>query len=397
VGRVRLGLLAGIAVAAAVVGGAVALALGAVIGIGGEDRETTVVASVAPPATASGSASAPLPGTTFDPVQIYASRAAGVVTIYASFGSGSSSQGSGFLVDGKGTILTNAHVITNVAESTNVRGAQSLYVEYRDRERVPATIVGWDLFNDLGVIRVDPRNHAVAPLPLGDSSKIAVGAPVAAIGSPFGNQSSLTVGVVSAIGRSIASLTSGYEIADAIQTDTPINRGNSGGPLFDARGRVIGINAQIRTESGTAEGVGFAIPVNTARRALAQLLASGKVEYAYIGVKTEDVTPGAAKKYGLGAPRGALIVEVVDGTPADRAGLRGGTRGVTYNGRAMTLGGDLIIAVDGQQVASAEDVSRIVTERLRPGQKAVFSILRDGSERKSVTVTLGKRPPATGP
>jgi 2-alkenal reductase len=396
---VRLGLLAGIAVASAVVGGAVALALGAAIGIGGTDRETTVVASVAPsPATTTaGSAAAPIPGTTFDPAQIYARRADGVVTIYASFGTGSSSQGSGFLVDDKGTILTNAHVITNVAESTNVRGAQSLYVEYKDRERVPATIVGWDLFNDLGVIRVDPGDHSVAPVPLGDSSKLAVGAPVAAIGSPFGNQSSLTVGVVSAVGRSIASLTSGYEIADAIQTDTPINRGNSGGPLFDARGRVIGINAQIRTESGTAEGVGFAIPVNTARRALTQLLATGKVEYAYVGVKTEDVTPGAARKFGLGAPNGALIVDVFDGTPAKRAGLRGGTRSVTYNGRAMTLGGDLIVAVDGQRVVRPEDVSRIVTERLRPGQKAVFTIFRDGSERMTVTVTLGKRPPATGP
>jgi 2-alkenal reductase len=394
---VRLGLLAGIAVAAAVVGGAVALALGAAIGIGGEDRETTVVATVTPSSSTVGGSAAPIPGTAFDPVQIYARRAAGVVTIYASFGTGSSSQGSGFLVDGDGTILTNAHVITNVAESTNVRGAQNLYVEYRDKERVPARIVGWDLFNDLGVIRVDPRDHAVTPLPLGDSSKVAVGAPVAAIGSPFGNQSSLTVGVVSAIGRSIASLTSGYEIADAIQTDTPINRGNSGGPLFDARGRVIGINAQIRTESGTAEGVGFAIPVNTARRALAQLLTTGKVEYAYIGVKTEDVTPGAAKKYGLGAPRGALIVDVVEGTPAKRAGLRGGTRSVVYNGRTMTLGGDLIVAVDGEEVAAAEDVSRIVTERLRPGQKVVFTIFRDGTERRSVTVTLGKRPPAAGP
>ena len=182
-----------------------------------------------------------------------------------------------------------------------MRGADKLYVEFRDRDRVPAKIVGWDLFSDVAVVRVDPRAHALAPVPLGSSAAVVVGTPVAAIGSPFNEQSSLSVGVVSATDRTIDSLTSGYSVSDAIQTDAPINRGNSGGPLFDARGRVIGINAQIRSTSGTAEGVGFAIPIDTARRALEQLVRTGRVAYAYVGVTTQDVTPGLARKFGFGA------------------------------------------------------------------------------------------------
>ncbi len=392
---VRPSALAGLALAAAAVGGIAALLVGLAVGVVGSDAETTVYAPTLPAASSAPPTAAAAAGA-FDPASIYARRAPGVVTIYASFGSGSSAQGSGFLVDGAGTILTNAHVITNVAESSSVRGASIVYVEFRDGDRLPAKILGWDLFNDLGVIKVDPSGHAIEPVPLGDSAAVAVGAPVAAIGSPFGNQSSLTVGVVSATGRSIESLTSGYQIADAIQTDTPINRGNSGGPLFDAGGRVIGINAQIRTDSGAAEGVGFAIPINTARRALGQIVANGKATYAYIGVKTDDVTPGVARRYGFGSPRGALVVSVVSGSPAARAGLRGGTRSTSFNGRSLLLGGDLIIGIAGKPVGSAEDVSRAVAEH-SPGEKVAFSILRDGTDRKSVTVTLGTRPPASGP
>src|SRR6185436_19132244 len=156
------------------------------------------------------------------------------------------------------------------------------------------------------VVRVDPADHAVEPVPLGDSASVVVGMPVAAIGSPFNEQSSLSVGVVSATNRTIDSLTSSYSVAGAIQVDAPINSGNSGGPLFDAKGRVIGINAQIRSTSGTAEGVGFAIPINVARRALDQLVRTGHVSYAYVGVTTQDVTPGLAKRFGFKASRGAL-------------------------------------------------------------------------------------------
>jgi 2-alkenal reductase len=221
-----------------------------------------------------------------------------------------------------------------------------------------------------------------------------VGTPVAAIGSPFGNQTSLAVGVVSATGRSIPSLTSDYAVADAIQTDAPINRGNSGGPLLDAAGRVIGINAQIRSNSGTAEGVGFAIPINVARRSLGQLVATGRVAYAYIGVKTQDVTPGLGRRFALGVQRGALVVDVTTDSPAARAGLRGGDRSERYNGLSVTLGGDVIVRIGERPIRSSEDVSRIVTGELLPGQRVRFTIVR-GKERRTVQVTLAERPLTT--
>jgi S1-C subfamily serine protease len=294
-----------VAAVAAVLGAGVALALGSLVGAS-EGSTTTVVVQSTLTETAAPSTAVPALGNRFDPAAIYAHRAPGVVTLYADLGADGQAQGSGFVVDGNGTILTNAHVVTNVAERSGgaVKGAEKLYVEFRDGDRVPATIIGWDLFSDVAAVRVDPAGHALAPVPLGHSSTVVVGTPVAAIGSPFGEQSSLSVGVVSATDRTIDSLTSGYSVADAIQIDAPINRGNSGGPLFDARGRVIGINAQIRSASGNAEGVGFAIPIDTAKRALDQLLRTGKVAYAYVGVTTQDVTPGLARKFGLDSPRG---------------------------------------------------------------------------------------------
>jgi S1-C subfamily serine protease len=227
-------------------------------------------------------------------------------------------------------------------------------------------------------------------LPLGDSSRVAVGEPVAAIGSPFGKQTSLSIGVVSAIGRSIASLTPGFSVANAIQTDASINRGNSGGPLFDADGRVIGINAQIQSTSGTAEGVGFAIPIDIARRSLEQLVKTGRVRYAYIGIRTQDVTPGLARAFGLGGERGALVSGVEPGTPADEFGLRGGSRTEAYNGVDVTLGGDVIVAIGGSEVESSDDVSRIVTTELLPGQTVPFTVVRKGS-RRTIDVTVGDR------
>jgi S1-C subfamily serine protease len=290
-------------------------------------------------------------------------------------------------------ILTNAHVITNAAEArTNVQGARAVYVEFADGERVSGRVVGWDLFSDVGVIRVVPGAHELEPVPLGTSSTVAVGEPVAAIGSPFGKQSSLTVGVVSATGRSIDSLAAGgFTVSNAIQTDAQINRGNSGGPLFDGDGNVIGVNAQIETTTGTNEGVGFAIPIDLARRSLDQLLRTGRVQYAYIGVSTQDVTPGIAARFGLGAKRGALVTRVEDGSPAAKAGLRGGERTETYNGLDVTVGGDLIVAINGAQVASADDVSRLVTTKLAPGQKVTFTVMR-GTRRITIHVTLGNRP-----
>jgi S1-C subfamily serine protease len=395
VAEMRVPAVAAIVVLAAVLGGVVALLLGKATGLGDESTvyvPVTTEAVVSPGGTATGR---PLPGNRFDPAVLYARRVGGVVTLYANLGAEGQSQGSGFVVDRRGTILTNAHVITNVASgatSSGVRGAAAVYVEFRDGDRVPAKIVGWDLFNDIGVVRIDPKDHELQPVPLGDSDRVVVGTPVAAIGSPFGEQNSLAVGVVAATGRSIDSLTSGYAVSDAIQTDAPINRGNSGGPLFDARGRVIGINAQIRSASGTAEGVGFAIPINVARRALDQLDRTGKVVYAYIGITTHDVTPGLARRFGLGAKRGALIAEIEPGTPAESAGLRAGSQVESYNGLSITLGGDLIVAIGTSPVRSADDVSRIVTDQLLPGQRVIFRVLRDGDRAVTVRVTLGNRP-----
>src|SRR5207248_712524 len=176
------------------------------------------------------------------------------------------------------------------------------------RDRVAAKVVGWDGFDDVGLLKIDPSGRALDPVPLGNSAAIAVGDPVAAIGSPFGNEDALGVGVVSAIHRSIDSLTSNFSLVDAIQTDAPINHGNSGGPLFDARGRVIGIDAQIRSDSGNAEGVGFAVPIDAARRSMEQLIATGRVVYPFVGVNTQDLTPAAAEHFGFGVRRGAVIV-----------------------------------------------------------------------------------------
>jgi S1-C subfamily serine protease len=359
-----------------------------------DDHAPSTMTRVASPAPAA-VPTRRVPPSAFDPAALYAARADGVVTIYANLGADGSSQGSGFVVDGGGLILTNAHVITNVTESRAVHGATAVYVEFSDGDRVAADIVGWDLFSDVGVVRVAAADHKLAPVPLGNSSTVLVGEPVAAIGSPFGQQTSLSVGVVSATGRSIDSLTSGFAVANAIQVDAPINRGSSGGPLFDASGKVIGINAQIESTSGTAEGVGFAIPINVARRSLDQLVRTGTVRYAYIGIRTQDVTPGIARAFDLGARQGALVTRVDDGTPAARAGLQGGSKTEIYNGLDVTLGGDLIVAIDGTPVTSTEDVSRIVSTELMPGQTVPFTVLRGGTRRTTVDVTLGERPAGT--
>ena len=392
--RMRAGVLAVVALVSAVLGSAAVLVVGRAAGwVGDGDVRTVVVSTVAQDTGANVPAAAPLLGNGFDPARIYASRSAGVVTINAFFSDGQRSQGSGFVVSDDGHILTNSHVITNAGGDASVRGASRVYAVFADGDRIPASIVGWDLFNDTGVVKVDPRDHDIAPVPFGDSSRVVVGEPVAAIGSPFGQESSLAVGVVSATERSIESLTSAYDVAGAIQIDAPINRGNSGGPLFDSRGRVIGINAQISSNSGTNEGVGFAIPINSARRSMEQLLLNGRVAYAYVGVTTQDITPAIAKRYRLGARRGALIQTVVDDAPADKAGLRGGTDEEFFNGIPISIGGDLIVSFAGRPVQRASDIARIVTERFRPGDTVAVTVLRRGKgKRVTVRVRLIERP-----
>jgi len=359
------------------------------------NTERSVVIEETAPAQAAAAPALPAIAGRFDPASIYAQRSPGVVTIFSVFGSGNgatAAQGSGFVVSRDGVILTNSHVITTAGEGSGaVRAANDVFVEFKNRDRVPARIVGWDVFDDVGVLRIDPKSHALTAVPLGDSSRVVVGEPVAAIGSPFGNENSLTVGVVSATQRSIESLTSQYNLVDAIQVDAPINHGNSGGPLFDAQGRVIGINAQIRSDSGNAEGVGFAVPIDAARHSMEQLLATGKVAYAYVGVTSEDLTPGIARRFGYPVRSGAVITSVRPGSPAAAAGLRGGTSQRAFNGTGFTYGGDVVVAIGGRPVRSAADVVRAVTERLTPGQTVTVAILRGGA-RKNVRVTLVERP-----
>jgi 2-alkenal reductase len=368
---------------------------------GGGGTQTIVVGDIAPletePDPQPQPVAEPLTGGRFDPARIYRERAGGVVTVYAvgedEDEARATAQGSGFVVSDDGYILTNTHVITDAREgraASEVEAAEKAYVEFGDGDRLEAEIVGFDLFDDVGLLKVDPGERTLEPVPLGDSARVVVGEPVAAIGSPFGEQGSLAVGVVAATRRSISALTSDYELIDAIQTDAPINRGNSGGPLFDARGRVIGINAQIRSRSGFAEGVGFAVPINAAKRSMRQLIERGDVSYAYVGISTADLGPRLARRLGYGSRRGALVVNVGEG-PGRDAGLRGGSDTIDLAGREYTVGGDVILAVGRRRVESSDDLVRIITSVLEPGRTAIFTVLRDGRE-VPVAVRLGERP-----
>jgi len=380
-----------------VLGGVVAVAVGQLTGWTDSSSTTTVfrASPVQPGPTAAtaavGPGAKPLPGNGFSPSSIYARRSPGVVTIVSVYGgdSGSTRQGSGFVVSPEGYILTNSHVITTAGDTPVAQPADSVFIEFQDRDRAEAKIVGWDVFDDVGLVKVDPSAHPLAPVPLGNSAAAVVGEPVAAIGSPFGNENSLAVGVVSAVHRSVDSLTSTFNLVDAIQTDAPINHGNSGGPLFDARGRVIGINAQINSTSGQAEGVGFAVPINSAKRSMQQLIASGSVSYAYVGVETTDLTPALARRFGYGVQRGAVVTDVVDGSPAAKAGLRPGRKTASAFGVNFPQSGDVIVAIDGRRVSGSEDIARIVTSK-RPGQVARVAVQR-GDTRVVLQVRLGER------
>ncbi|HET8527755.1 MAG TPA: trypsin-like peptidase domain-containing protein [Gaiellaceae bacterium] len=370
------------------------VALGISVGAGLVGSSTTTVERVVQDAaagTAPPAAAASTTGGGFDAARVYAERSPGVVTVVAYIG-GAGSQGSGFVVDRAGSILTNAHVITNAGETSGaVRGASSVYVEFADGDRVPARIVGWDVFDDVGVLRVDPAAHALVPVPLGRSAAAVVGEPVAAIGSPLGNADSLAVGVVSAVHRSIAALTARFDLTDAIQTDAPLAHGSSGGPLLDGRGRVIGINAQIRSDQSGSSGIGFAVPIDSARRSLHELLTKGRVAYAYAGIQAQDLTPSLAEHLHLDVRRGALVDHVVAGGPADRAGIRGGGRQESFLGEAVVVGGDVIVRVGSRRVADAGDLVRVVTNDLRPNTTVRVQLVRGGRTR-TLALRLAERP-----
>jgi 2-alkenal reductase len=358
---------------------------------GAFDGSTTVVQSSLPTVS-------PQPVTVgtstggIDPGSIYRSRIDGVVTVASVF-PGSESGGSGFVVSNDGLILTNAHVVTNSADPgvqpQDVKPAEHVYVRFSDDDQVDATIVGYDLFADVAVLRVTDPNVKLVPVPLGNSSKVKVGEPVAAIGSPFLEAGSLSVGVVSAINRSLASGTA-FQIPGAIQTDAAINHGNSGGPLFNAAGEVIGINAQIQSTSGGGEGVGFAVPIDLAKRSMKQLVETGHVAYGWLGVRLGTITPAVADQFNLSVTHGALIEEVTPGGPAQQAGLVVGTKVEHFQDGSLRPSGDVIVSVDGVVVTSSDQFVRLVATR-DPGEVLHLKVARDGLTRM-VDVTLGTRP-----
>jgi len=326
----------------------------------------------------------------FDAAKVYREASPGVVTIRSIFDEGAA-EGSGFVLDTGGRIVTNAHVVTD-GEGEDRKEAKAVYIEFPDRNVVPAKIVGFDPFADVALLEVEPDGFDLHPLRLGDDHDLVVGEPVAAIGSPFGEQQSLSVGIVSATERSVSSLTQ-FQIEGAIQTDASINPGNSGGPLLDAGARVVGINQQIETNSGASDGVGFAVPISAVKRSLAQLERKGSAEYAYIGVSTQALYPQLAEKLGLDTDHGGLLAEVVPDSPADDAGLKGGEEKLRFQGIPYRAGGDTILAVDGHEVVQPDDLARYISS-FQPGDKVTLDVLHDGGEREKVEVTLGKRPVA---
>jgi 2-alkenal reductase len=388
----RPGTVAVVSLLAALAGAAGVVVAGKTGGWLRDDTRTVVVRGSLPPrASKTVVLSKPVLGHGFRPDLIYLARSPGVVTVFARFGGTASSEGSGFVVSSAGYILTAAHVVSTASSRSVATAANSVFVQFSDGDRFRATVVGVDPYDDVGLLRVSPKVHPLDPLPMGSSANVRVGEPVATIGSPFGNRNSLSVGVISATHRTIPSLLSSYNLLDAIQTDAPINEGNSGGPLLDSAGRVIGINAQIRSQVGAGfEGVAFAVPIDIAIRSLAQLLARGHVTYAYAGLTTEDLTPAIARRFGYAATEGALIDRVDAHGPAQRAGLRAGSRNVVVAGQEVTVGGDAIVAIDGIPVQRAEDVVRIVSQRLLPGERATFTVVR-GTNRRQVKLTLDRR------
>jgi S1-C subfamily serine protease len=389
--------------ALAVAVAAAAVAVAGCGGSGGSSGGGTTSASVPkPPKTALPRVTIESAARGFDAAAIYAKAAPGVVTIRSLFaksttsslfgGGGSAAQGSGFVIDSNGEIATNAHVVTD-AEAGGASGAiheaKQVYVQFSDQNQVPARVVGFDPDADVALLRVEPSGLDLHPLQLATHEKVQVGQPVAAIGSPFGEDNSLSVGVVSATDRTIDSLTN-FKIEGAIQTDASINPGNSGGPLLDAGGRVLGIDQQINTTSGGNEGVGFAVPIALVSRSLDQLRANGRVSYAYLGVRTEQLYPQLAQKLGVPAATGALVSTVIGGGPAESAGLRGSDRTVHFQGADFKAGGDVITAVDGHPITRASDLPVLISQ-LDPGDVAKLSIIRDG-HRMTVDVKLTERP-----
>jgi S1-C subfamily serine protease len=338
----------------------------------------------------------------FNATTVYGRDAAGVVTVISVFPGagpvGSALQGSGFVISRAGEIVTNAHVVSTLVRGTLHR-AGNVYVQFGDGNEVPARILGTDPNADVALLKVNPAGLTLRPLALSSSASLVVGAPVAALGSPFGEAGSMSVGVISATNRSIQSLNgttavNTFSIPGAIQTDAAINHGNSGGPLVNARGAVIGINTQIASSSGGGEGVGFAVPVDTVKRSVAELRAHGSVADAFIGVSSVDLFPQLGRRLHLGVTHGAFIQSVAPGGPAATVGLRGGSTKFEFDAAQYLIGGDVITKLDGRPLTLGHDLTDAIA-LLDPGQVVTLEVWRDGVARQ-VKLTLGTRPNSGG-
>jgi S1-C subfamily serine protease len=305
----------------------------------------------------------------------------GVVKVTSGSGPEGPALGSGFLVDRRGRVLTNAHLLEDEGSAT---------VTFDDGTEAAADILGRDESTDLAVLRIRDVPSAARPLPLGRSAGLAVGDPVVAIGNPFGLERTATTGIVSAVKRTIEA-PDGFAIQNVIQTDAAINRGNSGGPLLDRGGRVIGINSQIETASGGSDGVGFAVPIDTIRPVAESILATGRPHHAWVGVLGTAITPAMAKALGLPGTRGVAVIEVDERSPASAAGLRAAT---TPRDAEVPRGGDLIVGVNGRPVEDMADISQAVASR-RVGERLALVVLRAG-ERTALRLTLADRPDDVG-
>ena len=373
-------------VASAILGGVVAV--GAVALLGGLDSGTTVVTETSA-ARSPGLAPADSNGMSVN--EIYERAASGVVRVNstsnstAATGLGAqqtSALGSGFVIDKTGHIVTNYHV---------VEGADVVTVSFSNRDTVKAEVVGTDPSSDIAVLRVNTAASALTPLPLGNSDAVEVGDPVVAIGNPFGLDRTVTAGIVSALQRLITA-PNRFTIDHVIQTDAPINHGNSGGPLLSSRGQVIGVNTQIETgDTATGNvGIGFSVPSNTVKDVVAQIIRTGRVDHAYLGISGQAVTPDVADKYNLPVKAGVVVESVTSDSGADKAGLEGGKTQVVVAGETYVLGGDIIVSFDGAKISSIEQLRDAVAAH-KPGDKVTVVIYRD-AKKTSVTVTLGRQP-----
>jgi S1-C subfamily serine protease len=286
--------------------------------------------------------------------------------------------GSGFLIDVDGHILTNYHV---------VQGAQTIEVTLGDLTRYKAKLIGEDTRNDIALIQIDTQGHKLTPLTLGDSRNLLVGQRALAIGNPFGFSSTLTTGIVSALGRTVQTSENTF-IDEAIQTDASINRGNSGGPLLDSHGQVIGINSAIYAPNGTTAGIGFAIPINTARRVAEDLIKYGRVRRATLGAEGRALWPGLAEALKLNVQQGILIERVEPGGAAAAAGIRGGNKSMVAGLQELRIGGDVLIAVDGKAITNQMDLN-LMLNRSQPGNSVTLTIVRDGKQM-NIPVKLGE-------